>query len=91
MEVYQNISSEIIQNSSLIKINYNRMVTGSATTIPGQMLQEQYSNIYQKNMDSKSFVGKENIIKSILSEPNTASFETQIAISYRHEYITCQV
>ena len=51
------------------------------------MLQGQYSNIYQKNMDDKSFVGKENIIKSILSEPNTASFQNQMAISYKNEYI----
>ena len=72
-------------------ISNNRLVTGSATSIPGHMLKEQYSNIYQKNMDSKSFVGKENIIKSILSESNTASFETQAVISYTHEYISCQV
>ena len=74
-----------------MSISNNRMVTASATSIPGHMLQRQYSNIYQKNMDSKSFVGKENIIKSILSEPNTASFETQIAISDSYEYITCEV
>ena len=67
------------------------MVTASATSIPGHMLKEQYSNIYQKNLNSKSFVGKENIIKSILSESNTASFESQAVISYTHEYISCQV
>ena len=67
------------------------MVTASATSIPGHMLKEQYSNIYLKNMDSKSFVGKENVIKSILSELKTALFTSQADISYTHEYITCQV
>ena len=68
------------------------MVTASDTTIPGHMLKEQYSNIYQNNMNgNKSFVGNENIIKSILNESNTASFLSQVQISYRNEYITCQV
>ena len=68
------------------------MVTASDTTIPGHMLKGQYSNIYQNNMNgNKSFVGNENIIKSILNESNTASFLSQVQISYRNEYITCQV
>ena len=68
------------------------MVTASDTTIPGHMLKEQYSNIYQNNMNgNKSFVGNENIIKSILHESNTASFTSQVDIAHRSEYITCQV
>ena len=72
------------------------MVATSNTTIYGPLFQNSspdsvYDKIYRNNMDNESFVGLDNTVAAILSNPKTASFQSVSDVRFTHEHKKCKV
>ena len=72
------------------------MVATSNTTTHASLFKNSapdsvYGKINRKNLDDDSFVGLENTMNTILSNPKTASFQSVSDVIFTQEYRKCKV
>ena len=72
------------------------MLTSSKESATGAVFHNAHSDsdfhqVYKNNMDDTSYVGITKVIEKVLTNPNTAFWETEPYIDDTVEYKSCQV